>query len=83
MFESYRCSKKSIGRFCSCGLASKLFDIYSKDECITLTFRTDQTNSGTGFVAHYSSFDKHESFSNAKLCRYVYNHDANTRIIII
>ena len=50
------CSHKSIGRYCSDNVAgglSKMFDVYSPDNCLRLKFHSDGSTAGRGYKATY------------------------------
>ena len=53
--------RHSIGKYCSEN-GYKPFDVYSRDNCLRLRFKSDSSNGGKGFQASYSSFSR--SFGN-------------------
>ncbi|XP_078369817.1 uncharacterized protein LOC144653641 isoform X2 [Oculina patagonica] len=51
------CQRRSIGRYCSDNLGKNhLFTVYSPDNCLRIKFRSDNSGTGDGFEAQYSTF---------------------------
>ena len=65
------CSYKSIGRYCSDNVAeggSRIFDVYSPDNCLRLKFHTDSSTTGRGFEATYKTVDMSKSMGRELEC---------------
>lgn len=49
------CGRHSIGKYCSEN-GYQPFDVYSRDNCLRIRFKSDGSGAGKGFQATYTSF---------------------------